>query len=177
MISSLPPLLAFVVSLLIFFGYVSPTYSGSITDLKAAIEREQSALDEADRFTAKQSELVEKEHAMSEADVERLGKMLPDFVDNVRVIIDLTTHMKNSNVLLTSINVPPPSPLEEGAVSAPVGQLDFTLSVRGTYDSFMDFLVGIERSLRLLDVVKINITGSDTGVYTYDLTLRLYWLR
>jgi hypothetical protein len=39
------------------------------------------------------------------------------------------------------------------------------------------FLTGIEKSARLLDVQDILVTGSDTGVYTYQMTMRLYWLR
>jgi len=31
--------------------------------------------------------------------------------------------------------------------------------------------------LRIVDVVELSVNNSSTGVYTFDATLRLYWLR
>ncbi|MBI2025438.1 hypothetical protein HYT04_01465 [Candidatus Kaiserbacteria bacterium] len=59
----------------------------------------------------------------------------------------------------------------------PIGSVDLSLSAIGTYSSLQAFLVGIENSARLIDVRDIVVKGSDTGVYTYQMTLRLYWLR
>ena len=52
-----------------------------------------------------------------------------------------------------------------------------TLSAVGTYPSLKSFLAGVERSARLLDVQSLSVKGSETGVYTYEIKLRLYWLR
>ena len=38
-------------------------------------------------------------------------------------------------------------------------------------------MAGIEKSLRLLDVQDLVVKGSDTGVYTYQMHIRFYWLR
>ena len=59
----------------------------------------------------------------------------------------------------------------------PVRSADLSLSAIGTYSALQAFLAGIEKSARLLDVRNIVVNGSDTGVYSYKVTIRLYWLR
>jgi len=55
--------------------------------------------------------------------------------------------------------------------------VDLSLSAIGTYTALQNFLRGVEKSVRLLDIKDIVVKGSDTGVYTYQMKLRLYWLR
>ena len=57
-----------------------------------------------------------------------------------------------------------------------VGSVDLSLSAVGTYTSFKTFLGSMEKSERLIDVKDIVIRGSDTGVYTYQMRARIYWL-
>jgi hypothetical protein len=57
-----------------------------------------------------------------------------------------------------------------------VDSLTITVNTTGTYDTFRTFLAGLEQSLRPLDVTSITVNDSDTGVYSYGMTLRFYWL-
>ncbi len=61
--------------------------------------------------------------------------------------------------------------------SEPTESLELSVSATGSYAAFRTFLAGVEQSLRPLDVVELSVQDSDTGVYTYDITFRLYWLR
>ena len=58
-----------------------------------------------------------------------------------------------------------------------MGTIDLTLAATGTYEDLNTFLAGVELSARLLDMRELSVAGSDTGVYDYTMTLRLYWLR
>jgi hypothetical protein len=55
--------------------------------------------------------------------------------------------------------------------------VNLNLSALGTFAAFQNFLIGIERSARILDISDIVVKGSDTGVYSYQMVIRLYWLR
>ena len=44
-------------------------------------------------------------------------------------------------------------------------------------EKIKSFVDGIESSLRMLDIVSVSVTDSANGVYTYNMTIRLYWLR
>ena len=61
--------------------------------------------------------------------------------------------------------------------SSPIDSLTLTFQAAGTYSAFRTFLAGMENSLRPLDVTDLNVTRSETGVYTYTVSVRIYWLR
>lgn len=173
------PLGALVAALGVFFIYISPMYTVSIAGVNARIAEEQAALDAAARFHAKESELKAAQEAIAVSDLERLETFIPNSIDNVGVILDLTALAERSGVQLSSINVAPsPTSSTEGdAEASSVGSIEMTLSATGTYQAFRTFMASIEKSARLLDIINLTVSGSDTGVYGYALSVRLYWLR
>ena len=54
--------------------------------------------------------------------------------------------------------------------------LDVSVAVTGTYPAFQQFIVGTEQSLRPLDITSVDVKDSATGVYSYNVTFRIYWL-
>jgi Tfp pilus assembly protein PilO len=180
------PLIAFLAALGIYFFYVSPTWSGSIADTKNAITLDDQALAAADQYATQQNTLASARNAIDPTYLARLSTFLPDSVDNVGLILDLNAlaarsglSLSNIDVLTTATNGASASTGQGLPTSAtnPVGSIDLTLSAVGTYAALQSFLAGVERSARLLDVRDIVVKGSDTGVYTYQMSLRLYWLR
>ncbi|MDP2651627.1 MAG: type 4a pilus biogenesis protein PilO [bacterium] len=177
---------ALVAALGIFFGYVNPAWNVGIAATKVALVSDDQALAAASQYTAQQSELAAKRSAIDPADLARLSAFLPDSVDNVGLILNLNALAARSGLSLSNIDVMSNAPSTTGnaAVGAlpvsnasPVSSIDISLSAVGTYTAFQAFLAGVEKSQRLLDIRDITVKGSDTGVYKYQMTLRLYWLR
>lgn len=191
MISRLSPAVATLLAIGLFFGYVNPTRTGKIAETRAQIESYESALVAAERFKQKESELIIARANVPSDGLARLTSFLPDGVDNVQIILDLNALAARSGMTLSDFNTSNDEsvggtesttvvPAADGLAfeeQEPVESLDLTISATGTYTSFRAFLEGIEQSLRLLDVVSVKVTDSDTGVYSYDMTIRLYWLR
>lgn len=180
--SRILPIFALMVAVGMFFAYVNPVWSGSIAARKAAIASDDQALDAAARYTNQQNELIAERNKIDPADLKRLAIFLPDSVDNVGLILDLNALAARSGLSLSNIDVTtngasPSSADTLGAASTnPVGSVDLSVSAVGTYTALKTFLAGVEKSARLLDVQDLTIKGSDTGVYTYQMKLRLYWL-
>ena len=181
------PLLALIIAIGIFFAYVSPTWSGQIASTKAAIAADDAALDSARNYVAQQNQLAAEKDAIDTGKLDLLVTFLPDSVDNVGLILDLNALAARSQLSLANIDVITGTPNSSrssvspsGALPAsgvsPVGSVDLSLSAIGTFIALQDFLVGVERSARLLDVRDLVVKGSDTNVYNYQMTLRLYWL-
>ncbi|MDD2657497.1 MAG: type 4a pilus biogenesis protein PilO [Candidatus Pacebacteria bacterium] len=178
--SRLLPTLALFVAAGIFFVYVNPTWSGSITDTKAKIALDNQALDAARQYAAQQNVLADARDAIDASSLERLSTFLPDSVDNVGLILDLNALAARSGLSLANIDVVTndiPGTKTAPAATSPVGSVNLSLSAVGTFSALQTFLIGVERSARLLDIQDVVVKGSDTGVYTYQMTLRLYWLR
>ncbi len=187
--SRLLPFIFVLIAGAIFMGYIHPTITGSVAETNAEIQSYDSALKAAARFEAKQAELAAARAALPPDGVARLEGFLPDGVDNVQLIFDLDalasrTGVKLSEFTTSESNKPATGfavdQASENSVyesSSPYDSLDLSMSATGSYAAFRAFLTGAETSLRPLDLVELSLNDSSTGVYTYDMTFRLYWLR
>lgn len=188
------PFIALLVAIGLFFLYVRPTYSGVIADTKQKIASYDSALAAADRFNQKEAQLTQAKAKISPDSLARLNEFLPDGVDNVQLILDLDALAARSGMTLSNFDIQnqdtsgntstaqgPSGTIPQTGLSlsanTPVDSLDLTFKGTGTYASFRTFLAGMENSLRPLDVMNLNVQESGTGVYQYDMTVRIYWLR
>ena len=187
MTSRIVPILFILIAVGLFFGYINPTYTGKIAELDAEINGYENALAAADRFAEKESELLLQREGIPTEGIARIEAFLPDGVDNVQLILDLNSLASRSGLQLSDFDV---ASSEEGETESPRGQdqlslqsdgpsesLDISVSAVGTYASFKSFLEGVEWSLRPLDLVELTVQDSQTGVYNYDMTFRIYWLR
>lgn len=204
--SRLFPVIFIVATLGLFFGYIQPTLSGSIAELTAEIQDLDTALLAAERFKQKEVELTRARSQIAPEQLARLESFLPDSVDNVQLIVDLNSLAARSGVSLSDFDIQggstdttatqaagamagsaPIDPAATAAASAssvlganlaePVDTLELSVAATGSYAAFRTFLAGVEQSLRPLDIMELTVDDSATGVYTYDMTFRLYWLR
>lgn len=179
------PAIAFMGAVAIFFFYVNPMWTGTIATARAAIAQSEQALLAAKKYSAQQNQLAAARDAIDPANISALSTFLPDSVDNVGLILDLNALAARSGMSVSNIDVitnttKGDSP-NAGALPAadvnPVNSVDLSLSAIGTFSALKSFIIGIEKSARLLDIHDLSVRGSETGVYTYDMTIRLYWLR
>jgi len=174
----------------IFFLFTQPTYDG-IQSLKQQIGQYDQALDKAAELQALKQSLLSRYNSFNPADLDRLHKLLPDHVDNVRLVLDLdnlaSRHgMGLQNVVISNIA----SDAKNEGVIAAIGagrqkydSLTFKFSTQGTYQNFTAFLQDLENSLRIVDLVSLRLDsaggplGSGEPIYRYDMTIRTYWLK
>ena len=184
MSSRIVPVLLILIAFGIYFGYVNPTYTGEVAKLKAEINGYDGALAAADRFLAREGEILTERQSIPDAGFARVEAFLPDGVDNVQLILDLNALASRSGLSLSNFDIAV-NERNENARSdqfslvdeGPVASLDLSVSATGTYSSFKSFLRGVEWSLRPLDLVQLSIDDSQSGIYTYSMTFRIYWLR
>lgn len=187
MMSRLIPIIGILIAIGLFAGYIHPTYTGAVAAQRAQVKSYDTALAAADAFSEKESELLAEKAALSEADLARLSSFLPDGVDNVQLILDLDALANRTGVNLSNFDVTATdeNQMTSGLTgnrlpltnSRPAESLTLSVSATGTYGAFRAFLDGVEHSLRLLDLIGLQVNDSATGVYTYDMVFRIYWLR
>ena len=186
MTSRFIPIVGILIAIGLFFGYVHPTYTGPVAELRAQVASYDTALDAAQAFSDKENELLSEKNAISNEDLVRLETMLPNGVDNVQLILDLDALANRTGVRLSNFDVaiPEENEAEAGLIGnrlplgeQPADSLTLAVSATGSYGAFRAFLEGTEYSLRLLDLVGLEVRDSATGVYTYDMIFRIYWLR
>lgn len=188
MMYRLIPVLMIVGATGLFFGYTQQAYSTTITGLRAEIRDLDTALRAAEEFKEKETELANERSQIPPEQLARLAAYLPDSVDNVQLIVDLNSLAARSGVALSEFTITQEQQVEEGLAplgtegaaasgGSPVESLELSVAASGSYAAFQTFLEGVENSLRPLDVVELSVRDSQTGVYTYNVTFRLYWLR
>ncbi|MHB1163396.1 MAG: type 4a pilus biogenesis protein PilO [Minisyncoccota bacterium] len=182
--SRILPAFALLVAIAIFFIYINPTWTGPIVVAKTTIALDDQALVAAQQYAEQQNKLAAARDAIDPANLAAVTTLLPDSVDNVGLILDLNALAARSGLSVANVDVASNSGTTAQSSSGPsagnadpVGSIDLSLSATGTFAAFQTFLNGVERSQRLLDVRDVVVKGSDTGIYTYQMTIRLYWLR
>ncbi len=138
-----------------------------------------------------QREKANKDYnSISAQDRDRLNKMIPSATNNIHLIVDLNDLALNvhqfslKNIKAEVINNPSQqgAPVSSGGVpgliaSTSLAQVKITFAVNATYQQFMEFLRDVQSSLRILDVSRLSVKATDTGVYEFQVELRAYWLK
>jgi Tfp pilus assembly protein PilO len=182
----------------IFFLYTQPTFD-SLQTARAQSDEYDQALAKAAELQQLKQTLLSRYNAFNPADLSRLQTMLPDSVDNIRLILNLDNMAEADGMALQNVVVNAPVTTPQGAIGA-VSQggskydsLTLSFSTHGTYMQFKQFLNDLQRSLRIVDLVSLDIQPDATAAsptsagsqpekptdpsFGYDITVRTYWLR
>jgi Tfp pilus assembly protein PilO len=180
---TLLPLLFVIIAGGLFFAVINPMYT-DIKVLKTEEATYDSALNRSRELQSVRDQLLARYNTFSQDNLARLQKLIPDTIDNVRLILDLDSMasrygMHVRNVSLNS-NASAASRAAGGQVGPGDARYDFvTLSfvVSGNYDTFRAFLADLESSLRLVDISSISFAATPTGIYEYTVGIKTYWLK
>lgn len=174
----------------IFFAYTQPRFD-SIRALEVQIAQYNEALEKAAELQQIKQALLSRYNTFNPVDVERLQKLLPDHVDNVRLVLDLDSLAARHQMALQNVVISGPTSTETtpGTIAAAGGSrqkydsLTLQFRTQGTYRDFSTFLGDIESSLRLVDLVSLSLDRVSSNqstaepLYRFDITIRTYWLK
>jgi Tfp pilus assembly protein PilO len=149
------------------------------------------ALNNSQELLKVRGQLADKYNNLPLTDKDRLEKLMPNTVDNIRLIIDIRnialTHGMNPKDIkydartgATVATVPQAgTPQQLAAAQKGYGTFELEFSVTGPYSNFLAFLGDLEHSLRLVDVESITFQAADTGssAMKYVVRIKTYWLK
>ena len=184
MIKNSITILFIVASVLLFVFYVSPTY-GSIQVLLESRGEYEIALQNARKLQSIRESLISKRNSFSQLDINRLEKLLPDNVDNVKLILELQTIAQEHNLRLQTASAQEEEEEQNGNKGIDVETKDYGIitlafELTGLYPDFVDFLEEVSSSLRIIDISAMNFTRSTVSGnsnYQFSMELKTYWLK
>ncbi|KKS45230.1 hypothetical protein A3I25_01325 [Candidatus Nomurabacteria bacterium RIFCSPLOWO2_02_FULL_42_17] len=179
------------------FAVFTDSLYGEVKELSIEQDNYNTALSNSKQILKERDALVEKYNNFSEVDKEKLNKLLPDNVDNIRLIIELETLGLRDGMVLKDVKVESASggktqdlsgEEEEFVENLPseskrdYSSMDISFSMDGTYQSFLKFISDLDKSLRMVDVQSIAFSSSSEkesagAVYSFDFKIRTYWLK
>ena len=176
------PLILAVASIGLFVMYTNPAYKDAQV-LAVQANAYEEALQKAQELRTVRDELLAKRNSFSANDIAKLERVLPDNVDNIRLIIDINNIAVRHSLSLTNVSVGEMSDSsvarKEGVVGSsgdPVGSVEVGFTLSATYDGYLAFLQDLEHSLRIVDITGVTFKAETSGRNSYDFTIRTYWL-
>jgi Tfp pilus assembly protein PilO len=180
------PVILIIISIGTFFVYVNPNYRGdditkpSVKILQAEHDSYQEALSYSSELRAKRNSLQATQQSFNLEQLNRLSELLPDNVDNIKLVIDIKNIAQKHNLVLKNIKIDTKAGTDTkkiGGDNLKYGTVGMTFGVGSSYDNFQNFIRDVEKSLRLIDVVDLSVTTTDTGLYDFSVGLKTYWLK
>ncbi|HEU5114798.1 MAG TPA: type 4a pilus biogenesis protein PilO [Candidatus Paceibacterota bacterium] len=177
--SNIVSLILRIASFGLFFGYVDPTYT-NVQKLGQDKADYDKALSNSKELQAERDKLLEQYNKMDKDEVSKLSKLLPDNIDNIRLIIDIDEMAKNYKMRIRNFKTDATSKSDTiGRDNTPYGTLTLSFTTTAPYNTFLAFLHDLERSLRVLDVtgVQFSVGNQQNQIYDYNVTVKTYWLK
>ncbi len=181
-----------------FFMFTNPLY-GDITKLRDQSVSFNEALDNSKSLEAERDKLTEKYNSIDPNSLAKLQKLLPDSVDNIRLILEIEGVASPYGMVLKDVKydtTTPATTATPAAGSAAVkmnstdyGTWNLEFSSKGTYSNFLNFLKDLEKNLRIVDISSIDFSSnaeavnpassnsSSSDTYTYSFKIKTYWLK
>lgn len=181
----LTPIILILVSVGVFFFFIDPQKK-ELDNLILEKNKNDQTIERARDLRQARGKLQESYNRISEDERRKLSQIVPDTVDNVRLILDINNIANKYGIVLKGISISG-GPIQEstevnrGAGANGSGQLFGTIqlsfSFSASYDIFKLFLKDLEDSMRLVDITDFTVSSSDSNFYNYSITLNTYWLR
>lgn len=189
------PIILVVISVLVFVFFTNPLY-GDVKVLRERSSSYESALGNAKNLQAVRDDLLTKYNGFSQENISRLQKLIPDNVDNIRLILEIQGIASNYGMQIKNVkydakaaagvtsNVPQNAAASREQ-SVGYGTFDMEFSTEGSYTNFVNFVRDIEQSLRIVDITSVTFSSIDginpqniaNNVYKYDFKIKTYWLK
>jgi Tfp pilus assembly protein PilO len=191
------PILIIVVALTGFFMFTNPLYK-DISALKEKSSSFDEALNNSKALENERDKLTQKYNTIGAENLSKLSKLLPESVDNIRLILEIEKIAGPYGMTLRDVKydtaeekdpTPDPTTIRSAAArSAPkeYGVWNLEFSTAGSYKNFLSFTRDLESNLRIVDVVSVDFSsenGSSLGkeaapdFYRYNFKIRTYWLK
>ncbi len=159
----------------IIFTYVQPTFA-KIGSLQEAIVQYQTESNKVNDVINTLSSLVAKTNNIPAADLKALLTYMPDTVDHVSVSRDLLLISEQAGAYLEGVSysgVLASSPEAAENEYLPVKHT-FSVNLKGTYDQTKAFLSLLEQNNYPLEVHELDISSTETGIISSEITIVTY---
>lgn len=176
------PISLIILSVALFYMYINPTYA-DVRALQSEVEEYNNILDNAQTLAEKKETLINAYNTFTDNDLLRLEKMIPNAIDNVRLIAEINGIGEKYGITIRATRVQEnqsrESSLGDITTSPASGHktLNITFSFNSTYDKFIQFISDLESNLRIIDFssISFNVT-SGTPALLYQVSVKTHWL-
>jgi Tfp pilus assembly protein PilO len=178
------PIILVVSAIALFMVYTDARYQ-EVKGIQQEVAAYDDALDKSQELKRVRDQLISRRNTFPPESIQKLERVLPNNVDNIRLIIDINAIAARHSLSITDIDLGEVSESASarnsaavGSSGSAVGSVELGFSVAATYENFLTFTQDLERSLRVVDIESIGFSvAPDTPLDNYTFRIRTYWLR
>lgn len=167
-----------IISLVVSVFYTRPLFEeiSTLGEEKASLD---GFLEDSKNLRSILSQKESDYNNLDSSKVEKLNILLPDNINNIKLIKDIDDIAKKHNMKLRNIDIKAERAGEfnEESAGRDYGVANIRFSVSTNYDSFKIFMTDLENSLRLVDVTSLSFNAGEKGLDEYNVELKTYWLK
>ncbi len=188
------PLIFIAIAITGFLMFTKPIYE-DISKLRVNAASYNAALSNSKALENERDKLTSKYNAISKEDLDKLQKLLPDNIDNIRLILEIGKIAAPYGMVLKDVKYNATESQSSAGMVAQAGGavqpvtskdyrvLDMEFSVTGTYSNFINFTKDLESNLRIVDISSVvfssdgDTKSNPSGAYKYSFKIKTYWLK
>jgi len=187
------PTILIIISVLAFIFFIKPEYE-NITVLKNDISVYEGYINDSTTLQEVKDSLVSSYKSISQENKEKLNKLLPDEVNNIKFVLEIENLASDYNLSVKNVNFESIESSSESKNGVSIsksdeenlsyGKFPIEFTISGSYESFALFIKELETNLRLVDVEEVTFSSSnknnklaDSDNYEYILKVETYWLK
>jgi Tfp pilus assembly protein PilO len=178
-----------------FFVLTSPLYE-NISFKREQVASYNEALNNSKALEAERDKLTQKYNSFDPENLIKLQKLLPDNVDNIRLILEIEKIALPYGMVLKDVKY---DATKKDAMSQAIGTIqkgenssrkdydiwNLEFSTQGTYNNFVNFIKDLENNLRIVDISSIQFSSNASigfnpslpEAYKYNFKIKTYWLK
>lgn len=187
MSKNITPIILIVLAIGVYFTYTTKKID-ELKAIKLVNAGYEQAIANSEKLIKVRDNVLKSYNNISPEDRIRLDKMLPNNIDNVRLIIDTNGVASRHSLFLKSIKTSATVisdankttiPQNPSNVSIPHGYDIVTVSftVTANYQIFLDFIKDLQASLRVVDISKVTLKVNENSTYDFGVEFKTYWLK
>lgn len=176
------PLILIAIAVTIFFTFIDPQYE-EVQKVNKQKRDNDTMLQLAQDLQRQRDLLQGAYNSISIEERRQLEKLLPDTVDNVRLVLDINNIAEQYGITIQNIDISKESLNTEGRVASTVeretdiGTIRLGFTIVSTYEVFINFMKDLEETLRIVDIKSLNIRQTQGVFMNYEIVIDTYWLR
>lgn len=181
---NLAPIILILVAGALYFAYIDPMFTEDIAEKERVRDQYDTAIETTQRLAVVLGRHIDTYNSFSDDELDRLDRIVPEEIDPLRLIVDVDTVARALGVRVTQVDVQEvkektqdavganaafaesefqPVDFEEAILDPKVMVTSLNFEVTTTYEKFLSLLQNLEQSLRIMDIVSIEIAAPEGG--------------
>jgi Tfp pilus assembly protein PilO len=176
-----------------FFVFTNPLFK-EISLLRDEVIDYDEALSNSKALENERDKLTNRYNSITIENLDKLQRLLPDNVDNIRLILEIEKIASPYGMVLKDVRYDTFTKKDATAAANPIttptgkdyGIWALEFSTQGIYSNFINFIKDLDANLRIVDISSIEFTSDSGGglnpvglteSYKYSFKINTYWLK